>query len=78
MAAQITIRDVPDDVRRELASRASREGRSMQEYLRAQLIRIAARPSVDRWLEQVRARKLSAQRRLRASVIVGHRNADRR
>ena len=34
MGVQITIRDVPKAVRDELASRAAREGKSMQEFLR--------------------------------------------
>lgn len=34
MAVQITIRDVPDKVRDELAARAARQGKSMQEFLR--------------------------------------------
>ena len=38
MATSITIRDVPDDARDELAARAALSGRSLQEYLRAQLI----------------------------------------
>jgi plasmid stability protein len=34
----ITIRDIPDDVRDELAARAARSGKSLQEYLRGMLI----------------------------------------
>ena len=47
MGIQITIRDVPEKVRDELAARAALQGKSMQEYLRAELERLAARPSVD-------------------------------
>ena len=50
MAVQITIRDVPEDVRDELAARAARERRSMQEYLRLQLERIVSGPSIDEWV----------------------------
>jgi plasmid stability protein len=78
MAVQITIRDVPEAVRDELASRAALAGKSMQEYLRGELERLAGRPSVERWLEDVRARKEAAQIRLPASEIVRHRNANRR
>lgn len=78
MAIQITIRDVPEKVRDELASRAALQGKSMQEYLRAELERIASRPSVDAWLEQVRKRKRAANNRISASQIVQHRDADRR
>jgi plasmid stability protein len=42
MAVQITIRDVPEQVRDELAARAALKGQSMQEFLRAELARLAA------------------------------------
>ena len=40
----ITIRDVPEETRNELAARAARSGRSLQEYLRRELIALAERP----------------------------------
>jgi plasmid stability protein len=43
MSTSITIRDVPDDIRDELAARARLSGRSLQEYLRAELIELAGR-----------------------------------
>lgn len=78
MPVQITIRSVPDEVRDELAARAAREGKSMQEYLRAELERLAARPSVDAWLEQVRRRKNAAQTGVSASRILTERDTGRR
>ncbi len=78
MTIQITIRDVPAKVRDELAARAALQGQSMQEYLRAELERLAARPTVHAWLEQVRKRKRSSQIRLSAPDIVKARDADRR
>jgi plasmid stability protein len=78
MAVQITIRDVPEQVRDELAARAARQGKSMQEYLRAELDRIAARPSLDAWLEGVRQRKEAAKSRVSARDILRSRDADRR
>lgn len=78
MAIQITIRDVSERVRDELASRAALQGKSMQEYLRAELERMAARPSVDAWLEQVRKRKRASQTRLSSGQILKSRDADRR
>jgi antitoxin FitA len=78
MAIQITIRDVPAKVRDELAARAALQGQSMQEYLRAELERLAARPTVHGWLEQVRKRKRSSQIRVSAQDIVKARDADRR
>jgi len=77
MSVQITIRDVPEKVRDELAARAARKGKSMQEFLRAQLERLAARPSVEAWLQQVRKRKRVTQTRVSARQILDQRDADR-
>ena len=78
MAVQITIRDVPDKVRNELAGRAASQGKSMQEFLRAELERLAARPSIEMWLEQARSRKKAARTRISAAQILKYRDADRR
>ena len=78
MPIQITIRDVPEKVRDELAARAALQGRSMQEFLRAQLEHLAARPTIDIWLEQLRRRKRATQTRVSARQIVDNRDADRR
>jgi hypothetical protein len=78
MPIQITIRDVPEKVRDELAARAALQGKSMQEFLRAELERLASRPSVDAWLQQVRKRKRAAQTRVSPRQILQNRGADRR
>jgi plasmid stability protein len=78
MPVQITIRNVSDEVRDELAARAARARKSMQEYLREELERLASRPSIDIWLEEVRRRKRAAGTRLQSSEILQHRDADRR
>ena len=78
MPVQITVRDVPEKVRDELAARAALQGKSMQEYLRIELERLAARPSVDAWLQQVRKRKRASQTVVSAMQIVKQRDADRR
>ncbi len=78
MPIQITIRDVPEKVRDELAARAALQGKSMQEFLRAELERLAARPSVEAWLQQVRKRKRAGQVHLSSRQILQDRDADRR
>jgi antitoxin FitA len=78
MATSITIRDVPDEVRDELASRASLAGRSLQEHLRAELIELARRPTVPMLMAQVRKRKQSTQSALSAAKILRHRDRDRK
>ena len=78
MGVQITIRDVPEAVRDELAARAARSRKSMQEYLKGELERLAARPSLEAWLERVRDRKRSGGTRDTAKQILKHRDADRK
>ena len=78
MTVQITIRNVPERVRDELAARAASQGRSMQEFLRASLEHLVARPTADAWLHQVRGRKRATQTRLTAGQILKNRDADRR
>jgi plasmid stability protein len=70
MPVQIKIRDVPERVRDELAARAALQGKSMQEFLRAELERLAARSSVEAWLQRVRKRKRAAQTRVSAKQIL--------
>ena len=77
MSVQITIRGVPEDVRDELAARAARQRRSMQEFLRGELERIASRPSLDVWLQGVRERKEATGTRVPPSRILRARDADR-
>jgi antitoxin FitA len=78
MGVQITIRDVPEEVRDELASRAARERKSMQEYLKEELERLVSRPSIHTWLERVRERKRAAAGHVTGKQILKHRDADRR
>ena len=78
MGIQITIRNVPKAVRDELATRAAREGKSMQEFLRAELERLAARPSIEEWVEKVRARKRASGVSISVDEIIQARDADRR
>jgi plasmid stability protein len=78
MGVQITIREVPGAVRDELAARAALQGKSMQEYLRAELERLAARPPIEKLLASVRERKKTVGTRLTPEEILAHRDADRR
>ena len=78
MTVQITIRDVPRAVRDDLAARAALQGKSMQEYLRSELERLAARPPVERVLERIRERKATVPTRLASEEILFQRDADRR
>ena len=72
----ITVRDVPDEVRDELAARAARGGMSMQEFLRAHLIDLTGRPSASDALAEVRSRA-RAYPRLSYADLVDDLAADR-
>ncbi|MBW3565313.1 MAG: hypothetical protein KY459_11360 [Acidobacteria bacterium] len=78
MSVQITIRDVPVDVKDELAARAAKRGWSMQEYLRSELVRIATRPAVETVLARIRERKTATGTRLDTERILQIRDDDRR
>lgn len=54
MSVTITVRNVPDAVRDELAARAARSGRSLQEYLSGELRRLATTPSAAEAIARAR------------------------
>ncbi len=74
----MTIRNVPDEVRDELAARAGRAGMSLQEYLHRMLVETASRPAVDDVIARARARVETTGVRVDAESILAARNADRR
>ncbi|MFZ0498256.1 MAG: hypothetical protein WAU49_15545 [Steroidobacteraceae bacterium] len=78
MSVQITIRDVPERVRDELAARAASQGSSMQEFLHGELVRLASRPTVKAWVAQVRSRKRATIARIASEQILKYRNTDKR
>ncbi len=78
MSRSITIRDVPDEVVDELASRAAREGQSLQEYLKAYLIEITSKPDIATWIAQVEADQTADPASVRTQDILAWRDVDRR
>jgi plasmid stability protein len=78
MTTSITIRDVPDETRDELAARAALTGRSLQEYLRARLVELARQPEAEALVEKIRARKAATHSTLSADRILSHLDEDRR
>ena len=77
MPVSMTIRDVPDEIRELLAARAARAGQSLQEYLRAQLAVLAARPEPDELWDRVRHRLLATGTHVQAAAILVAKDADR-
>ncbi|HWK29155.1 MAG TPA: hypothetical protein VNS09_21515 [Solirubrobacter sp.] len=78
MSVAITVRDVPEAVRDELAARAARAGKSLQEYLRGMLVETAERPAVDDVIARARARVAATGLRVDTASILAARDADRR
>ena len=74
----ITIRNVPERVRDELAARAARSGMSLQEYLLRELTFITSYPSQDEWLDDVRVHAREYGGHLTIEGILADRDADRR
>ena len=74
----ITIRNVPEETRDELASRAASSGRSLQEYLREELIELASQPDMAQLMARVRERVERTGTRLPPEVILEYLHADRR
>ena len=78
MAVQITIRNVPEEVRDELAYRAALKRQSMQQYLREELERLAGLPSVETVLEDIRRRKEASDSNVTVTQILEALDANRR
>jgi plasmid stability protein len=78
MPVAITVRNVPETVRDELAARAARSGRSLQEYLLAHLVEVASQPSMEEVVRRARQRAELTGTVLDTTVLLAHRDADRR
>ncbi len=78
MSVAVTVRDVPDHVRDELAARAARAGKSLQEYLRGMLIGAADHPPVEDVIARARARVAATGVRVDAETILDALGAERR
>jgi plasmid stability protein len=77
MPSSITIRNVPDETRDELAARAARSGGSLQEHLRGELVEMAHHPDLSTVLERISARRGSVDASIDAERILALRDADR-
>jgi hypothetical protein len=69
---------VPAEVRDELAARAARAGKSLQEYVRGMLVDSVARPAVDDVIARARARVDATGIAVDVRATLAARDADRR
>lgn len=56
MTKMIQVRNVPDELHRELKVRAAKAGMSMSDYILRELRLVAERPTRDELLERIRGR----------------------
>ena len=73
----ITIRNVPEETHEELSTRAAASGKSLQEYLRAELIAMASKPDIDAWVAGVEERLKATPSRVTTKTILRHVDAVR-
>ena len=52
----IQVRNVPEDLHRALKVRAAQEGRTLSDYILAELPRLAEKPTADQVLARIRSR----------------------
>ena len=71
----IQIRDVPESVHGALKSRAAREGMSLSDFIKRELERVAARPTMREWLERTQRAEPIPTKRTAAQLIHGLRDA---
>lgn len=54
--ANILIRDVPEEIHRELVRQAEYSGRSLQQYLLIELERLSKTPALEQLVERIKSR----------------------
>ena len=69
MSKMVQVRNVPDALHRKLKARAAHAGRTLSDYLLAELERLAARPTREEMLARIRSRKRVTLKTSAAAVI---------
>lgn len=75
MSRMIQIRNVPDVLHRKLKARAAVAGQTLSDYLMAELVRVAARPTRGEMLARIHGRTRVTLNTAGAEVIRAERNA---
>ena len=53
----VLVRDLPDDIHAQLQARAHRRGQSFQQFLTAELTRLASQPTPEELFERIERRR---------------------
>ena len=69
MSKMIRIRDVPDQLHETLKARAAREGMTLSDFIKKELERIAARPTLREWLDRTEQSRPIPGKRTAAQLI---------
>ena len=69
MSKMVQIRNMPDALHRTLKARAADAGRTLSDYLLAELERVAARPTREEMLARIRGRKRVSLKTSAAAII---------
>ena len=75
MSKMVQIRNVPDALHRKLKSRAAESGRTLSDFLLAELERLAARPTRDEMLTRLHSRRRVTLKTPAAVVIRAERES---
>ena len=75
MSRMVQIRNVPDTLHRKLKARAAHAGRSLSDYLLAELERLAARPTREDMLARVHSRRRVTLKTSAAALIRDQRDS---
>ncbi len=75
--ANVLVRDLPEDVHRELAARAERAGQSLQQFLRSELESLARREPLDDVLARI-GKHRGGKARIEDAAAIVRADRDRR
>ena len=70
MPVQITIKDIPEEVRDKLAKRAALRDQTLEEFLRRELERLATPPDKAQLMRDIEKRLEASQTHVQGSEIV--------
>lgn len=71
--ATLQVRDIPEDTRRVLKQRAAAAGMSLSDYVRAELTRLAAQPTIEELTARIRLRGATEPDAPAADVLAAER-----
>ena len=75
VAKMIQVRNVPDRVHRILKAPAAREGMSLSDFIKKELVRSVERPTMREWLESTRQAEPIPTKRSAAQIVCQLRDA---